>query len=213
MRKRIQISALLLCVALGVYACTTIATGPTTATGGNSTQSQGGGNGASPSPGTGGDLPAGSFVRIGLFGQSCPSGTTPPPNGTRQILPNCTGFITATPKDSTGNDLPAAVHGPTCAWSVTAGQSVVNLTAPSEPFNRDARCLGVGPFALQAQVKNVTGSADFSCEAAAGAHSALVRERIYFWDEELLWLSAMHNGMAPEDLRAAVIERDQARYR
>lgn len=164
---------LLVVVSLTLYACTNITTGSTTATGGNSSQSQGGGGPqASPSPGQGGDLPPGSFVRVGLFGQSCPSGTTAPSNGTRQILPGCVGFVTATPKDAQSNDLPAAVHGPNCTWSVPFGSGVVNVSAPSEPFNRDVRCSGVGPFGLQAQVKNVTGSADFSCEAGASRSSA-----------------------------------------
>lgn len=138
------------------------------------TNNQGGNPGSSPSPGQGGDLPAGSWVRIGMFGQSCPSGVTVPSNGTRQIKLGCTASITATPKDQAGNDLPAAVHGTVIAWSVPAGSGVVNVTADSEPFNRTVRCLGTGTFTLAATVKGVTGSADFECVASSSSEGARV---------------------------------------
>ena len=121
------------------------------------------GPGSSPSPGQGGELPAGSWVRVGMFGQSCPSGVTVPQNGTRQIKPGCTALITATPKAADGSDLPASIHGQLIAWSVPAGAGVVNVTADSEPFNRSVRCLGLGTFTLSATVKGVTGTADFEC--------------------------------------------------
>lgn len=124
--------------------------------------------GAAPSPGEdGGTLPPGSFIRIGLFGQSCPAGVTPPQNSTRQIKIGCTGQITATPKDAQGNDLPSAVHGRIIAWSVPAGSGLVIVLADSEPFNRSARCQGAGVFTLAATVKGVVGSADFECITGA----------------------------------------------
>jgi hypothetical protein len=136
----------------------------------NQAINQGGSNpGSSPSPGAGGDLPAGSFIRIGMFGQSCPSGVTVPNNGSRQIKIGCTGQITATPKAADGSDLPASVHGPTIAWSVPAGSGVVNVLADSEPFNRSVKCLGAGVFTLAATVKGVTGSADFECISAGSS--------------------------------------------
>lgn len=178
-------------------------TGPTTATGGNNNNGGPSTPGASPSPGTGGDLPPGSFVRVGLFGQSCPSGTTPPNNGTRTIGPGCTGFITATPKDAQGNDIPAAVHGSSIAWVVEFGQGIVNLIAPPEPFNRDARCTGPGDFGLKATVKNVSGATTFTCAAGAGTRAATLDSphRVYFWSDD-----------ATEEQKAAAIERDRARY-
>ena len=117
----------------------------------------------SPSPGGSGELPPGSFIRVGMFGQTCPSGVTVPSNASRQVKPNCTASITATPKDGQGNDLPAAVHGPNIAWSIPSGSGVVNCLADSEPFNRTCRCIGLGQFTLQATVKDLTGFADFEC--------------------------------------------------
>lgn len=132
------------------------------------TNTQGGnGPGASPTPTSGGgELPPGSIIRIGLFGQSPNPG---PPNGSRQILVGNTGFITATPKDPNGNDIPASVHGPNIAWSVLHGGGNIQVNVPSEPFNRDVKCLTPGVFGLSAQVKNVTGSADFECVQRAGS--------------------------------------------
>jgi hypothetical protein len=100
-----------------------------------------------------------------MFGETCGAGVTPPSNGSRQIKAGCVASITATPKDSAGVDLPAAVHGPTIAWSVPAGSGTVNCLADSEPFNRTCRCVGLGVFTLQATVKNLTGTADFECIA------------------------------------------------
>lgn len=201
-------------LALGfLWSCSVnVATGPTTATGGSGGAVNGGGNpSATPSPGAGGELPAGSFVRLGLFGQSCPQGTTAPPNGLRQILLPCTGFMTATTKDSAGNDIPAAVHGPNITWSITFGQNVVNLITPPEPFNRDARCNTAGGFGLSAQVKNISGTAEFECVArASGSATGAVWSlgesrgtRVYFWNEQL----------ATEELKAEAIARDQAYHR
>src|SRR5713101_4817314 len=50
--------------------------------------------GASPSPGPS----SVKEVRVGIFGQVCPTGTTPPTNSARQIKVGCTASITATPK-------------------------------------------------------------------------------------------------------------------
>ena len=166
--KGAYVAMAVLACAIALHACT-----PTQPTPGDitiiNTQTQGGGTGpgASPSPGAGGELPPGSFIRIGLFGQSCPSGVTPPANGSRQIKLGCTGSITATPKDASGADLPAAVHGPSIAWSVPSGSGVVSVLADSEPFNRSVKCLGLGVFSLAATVKGVTGSADFECVTSA----------------------------------------------
>lgn len=209
-------AALALTLAALVAACSiNTVTGPTTATGGNATNNQpGGGNGASPSPGSGGDLPVGAYVRQGLYGQACPNGTTPPSNGLRTVLLNCTGFLTATPKYQDGSDIPAAVHGPTIAWAITLGQSVVILLTPPEPFNRDVKCNSAGPFALSATVKNVTGSADYSCATSApqglrglgaGMSQSTLGDRVYFWYE------TDENGLplATAALKADAIKRDR----
>ena len=125
--------------------------------------------GTTPAPGEdSGTLPPGSFIRIGLFGQSCPSGChcpseQQPANQDRLHRPDhryAQGL-------RQGNDLPVAVHGRVIAWSVPAGSGLVIVLADSEPFNRSARCQGAGVFTLAATVKGVVGSADFECITGA----------------------------------------------
>ncbi len=140
--------------------------------------SGGGGNGASPSPGTGGDLPAGSTVRVGLFGQSCPAGTTAPSNGSRSIIKGCVGFMTATPKDPNGTDIPAAIHGPSCAWR---SDGSIDLSPAENAFNQDARCPDVGSSTVTATVKNVVGNVGIECLLGTGART--FGPPVFFWYE------------------------------
>lgn len=104
---------------------------------------------ASPSPGSTA-IPAGSYVRVGMFSCSCPGGGGCGPNSAATVPVGCTANITATPKDAAGNDLPATVHGPAIFWSIFGGGAV--CTAVEEPFNR--RCVGVsaGTTVLRAEV-------------------------------------------------------------
>ena len=160
MKNALKILVLLSCAALLMCAP------PTTPSGTTNTNTNiiniTGPTPTSPSPNAG-VLPPGSFIRIGMFGETCPSGVTVPSNGSRQIRAKCTASITATPKDGQGVDLPASVHGPNIAWSIPAGSGVANCLADSEPFNRTCSCFGLGTFTLQATVKDLTGFADFEC--------------------------------------------------
>jgi hypothetical protein len=178
------LAALIAAAALS-YACTSVINTATGGTGG-SVLGPGGvdGPGASPSPAAGA-LPAGAFVRVGFFGISCPSGTSTPANGLRELPLPCRGFLTATPKYPDGTDIPAAVHGPACAWEVTIGASVVELQTTGEAFNRDATCRSTGPWSLKATVLNVSGEAGFTC-VPSGTPRAVAGD---FWslvdDEQL----------------------------
>lgn len=201
--RRAGLVAAVACLALWFVGCSVYSPVTATATGGNATT--GGGaqcfdprtgepivcpNGPG-SGGSAGNLPADSFVRVGLFGLSCPAGTTPPANALRQIPLNCRGFVTATPKRADGTDHTAAEHGPNCSWSVTHGQGIVNVTAPTEVFNRDVSCAAAGDFGLQATVKNLVGSTDFACTPTSApraltglrASAEIAGSRVLFWNE------------------------------
>lgn len=126
------------------------------------TQTQGGTPGASPSPGP---APAGAIasVRVGTFGYDCPSGTATPNNSSGVVPIGCTASVTATPKDATGADVPAAVHGPVIAWTVNAvPSSAASVTEPGEAFNRDVHGLAAGVVHLSATVQGVTGTLDLT---------------------------------------------------
>lgn len=113
---------------------------------------------ASPTPAAEG-LGEGAYVRVGVFGYSCPSGVNAPRNGSGELPLSCTAHVTATPKDKNGDDIPASLHGPSISWVVSGP---VVCTAPSEPFNRDCRGVAAGTAQLRATVKGVTGTLDLT---------------------------------------------------
>jgi hypothetical protein len=128
--------------------------------------------------GTGGNgsdtLPSGSTVRVGIFGMSCPAGTTVPTNGQRQIPAGCVAYLTATPKGADGTDLSPTVHGPNCAWS---SFGPIQLSPATEKFNQDARCPAPGDATVTATVKGTSGSVGLACLAGRAALGAPV----FYW--------------------------------
>ena len=57
------------------------------------------------------------YVRVGFYGIQCEDGRTPPRNGEATLPADCTGFVTATPKDKEGRDVAGRhFHGPFINW-------------------------------------------------------------------------------------------------
>lgn len=110
---------------------------------------------ASPSPGSSA-IPPGSYVRVGMFSCSCPSGKACSPNGAATLQVGCTAQITATPKDASGTDLPAAVHGPSIAWSFVGQGSIVRCAEwANERFNAECVALAAGSAGISASVPGI----------------------------------------------------------
>lgn len=128
------------------------------------TNNNGGSNGpsATPTPGTGGDLPAGAFLRQGIFGQSGASNCSGIPNSSRQVRVGCTANLTCTPKFADGTDIPASLHGPNATWTVLVGAERIEVRRTDNPFNLDIIGRQVGNFTLQCAVKNLTSTADYT---------------------------------------------------
>lgn len=107
---------------------------------------------ATPSPGSSA-IPAGSYVRVGMFACSCPAARTCSSNSAATLQVGCTAELTATPKGPDGTDLPSSVHGPSVAWSVV-GKGAVVQCAPwkAEPFNLSCTALAVGSVGVSASV-------------------------------------------------------------
>jgi hypothetical protein len=103
--------------------------------------------GASPSPG--GNCSVVASVRVGFFGIGCPSGVAPR-NGEGVLPLSCVGFVTATPKNVQGDEVPRAVHGPIVAWAVEVGPDRVRLVSVAEEFNRNAVPEAVGDVVVVA---------------------------------------------------------------
>jgi hypothetical protein len=169
---------------LTVYACTP-PTAPDIDIYNNNQATNNGGGGsptASPSPGSGGDLPPNSTVRVGIFGMSCPAGVVVPNNGARQIPGGCTAYLTATPKGADGIDLSPAVHGPNCAWRA---DGVIDLSQATEAFNQDARCPSPGDSTVTATVKNLSGSVGIACLAGTGSRTFGPPTFVWFEGDDL----------------------------
>src|SRR5207244_2000076 len=64
-----------------------------------------------------------------------------------------------TPKKKDGSDVPPKDHGPDIAWSLRAGQGIVDVLPPTFPndFNKDLLGLRQGEFSLCATVKGAQG--------------------------------------------------------
>lgn len=162
---------------LGPVACSNEDPAPTTPTSivivNNNTNNNGNPGGGSPSPGAG-SCAAVATVRVNPFGIRCPSGTPTPRNG-EGILPlACLADLTATPKDSSGTDVPAAIHGQNIVWSVIVGAERIRLVDESNPFNKTIVPVSVGPVTIEATVTPqgcgpVKGSYTFNVTNGSGA--------------------------------------------
>ena len=98
-------------------------------------------------------------IRVGFFGINCGKGV-PVPRNSDQVLPiRCRGYVTATPKDENGDDVPKKVHGPDIAWELAYGEGVVEVLPPTfeSDFNKDLVGVSSGAFGLCATVKGVRG--------------------------------------------------------
>jgi hypothetical protein len=97
-------------------------------------------------------------IRVAFYGLRCVDGRTPPNNGLGLLPVDCSGFVTATPKNRENRDVPAAVHGPTVAWVLKEGAEHVRVhDDPDQAFNKTLVGLSKGHFTLCATVKGVEG--------------------------------------------------------
>jgi hypothetical protein len=73
----------------------------------------------------------------------------------------CDGFVTATPKQGNGTDVPSWIHGSAIEWDLREGGDVVRVEPDprfSNPFNKILRTTGrVDGFVLCATVLGNTG--------------------------------------------------------
>lgn len=100
-------------------------------------------------------------IRVGFYGINCPGNQPVPNNGAKQLPVGCKGFVTATPKQANGDDVPAAVHGPDIDWELEYGANIVEVkNSQASTFNKDLTGLRVGAFNLCATVGGVRGCLD-----------------------------------------------------
>jgi hypothetical protein len=101
-----------------------------------------------------------SYIRVAFFGIECPAGVSYPPLPQGRLPVVCTGYLTATPKDSGGLNVPYWVHGPDIIWELRAGDGKVVPRAVEVPFNYALVARSVGNFSFCATVQGVTGCLD-----------------------------------------------------
>lgn len=98
-------------------------------------------------------------IRVGFFGINCGRGRSVPRNGEKILPVGCRGYVTASPKDRNGDDVPAAIHGPDIDWFVLEGDDKIDVQNPTfaSDFNKDVLAVRTGSFGLCATVREVTG--------------------------------------------------------
>jgi hypothetical protein len=101
-----------------------------------------------------------SYIRVAFFGIECPPGVNHPPLPEGRLPVVCTGYLTATPKDSSGLNVPAFIHGPDITWELQSGEGRVAPRPVEVPFNYALAGRAVGNFSFCATVQGVTGCLD-----------------------------------------------------
>jgi len=100
------------------------------------------------------------YIRVAFYGIECPPGVAVPAFPLGRLPLTCAGYVTATPKDRGGYNVPAFVHGPDARWRLKTGDGIVALREQPEPFNFVLQAREVGRFSLCAEVKGVEGCLD-----------------------------------------------------
>lgn len=98
-----------------------------------------------------------SYIRVAFFGIGCPPGVEAPPLPLGRLPMGCSGAVTATPKDKSGLNVPAFIHGPDIKWEFESGEWAVAARPVEVPFNYVLTAREVGNFSFCATIKGVTG--------------------------------------------------------
>jgi hypothetical protein len=98
------------------------------------------------------------YVRVAFYSVACEDGRTPPRNIEGKVPVECTGIVTATPKDKQGRDVDRRVHGPEISWELEQIDDYVFMEDfEGVAFNKFLRGLDPGYFTLCATVQGKKG--------------------------------------------------------
>jgi hypothetical protein len=102
-----------------------------------------------------------AYVRTAFFSFECDVDVVPPPPYEGKLPLGCEGYVTATPKQRNGQDVPSWIHGSEIEWELRDGDRVVEVAPDwrfSNPFNKILRTTGrVDGFVLCATVLGKEG--------------------------------------------------------
>jgi hypothetical protein len=102
-----------------------------------------------------------SYVRVGFYSIACEDGRDAPGNVWGRLPVECTGLVTATPKDADGKDVDRRVHGPYVTWELEqSGEWVFMEDYEGVAFNKQLRGIDPGTFRLCATVQGHKGCLD-----------------------------------------------------
>jgi len=99
-----------------------------------------------------------AYIRVSFFAFNCLPGAPEPDKMDKKLPLACDGYLTATPKDPDGRDVPLVVHGSDIQWKLKRGEEFVSLKQwPDQPFNQTVYPRSPGFFKLCATVQGQTG--------------------------------------------------------
>jgi hypothetical protein len=102
-----------------------------------------------------------AYVRTAFFAFECNPGVVAPSPMAGKLPLGCDGYVTATPKQRDGTNVPAWIHGTEIEWELRDGEDVVRVEPDprfGEPFNKILRTTGrVDGFVLCATVLGKEG--------------------------------------------------------
>jgi len=99
-----------------------------------------------------------AYVRVAFYSITCEEGITPPRNGENVLPLGCRGFVTATPKQRSNEDVPRHIVGGDISWRLDqAGEVVIVHDDASNPFNKMLVGRSPGRYSLCATSHGVEG--------------------------------------------------------
>ena len=98
------------------------------------------------------------YVRVAFYSILCDAGITPPRNGENRLPLGCRGFVTATPKRTNNEDVPARIIADDISWRFEQeGDIAVLVTDDHNAFNKQVVGRNVGRYTLCATSHGVEG--------------------------------------------------------
>ncbi len=120
------------------------------------------GTSATPTPTPAAGSLVATWIRVGIFTQTCPDGGPVPDNGLETIRKECAATLTATPKNANNEELKlpeSAFQAMSVSWSISGGACQDLGEGNGNKFNRVVKGAAVGTCSVCATVNGLTGCA------------------------------------------------------
>jgi hypothetical protein len=103
-----------------------------------------------------------AYVRVHFYSVDCPDGMIAPRNGANELPLGCRGFLTATPKQRSNEDVPAHIVGNDITWWMEKGADKIEVHEYPDhnDFNKILVPRNVGAYQICASSHGVVGCQD-----------------------------------------------------